>query len=149
MNYRLKKAGVSIYFTTPISVSGITVPTFQRFAAKMFTYGEGMAVICRKNHAIVRWYACFVSFVLLAFIGGSIVSLVYRQFALLLFILAIYFICLILVTLKVAKKIKSISVLWCLIILPAQHVFYALGFIKGLFDMVGIRNCLRKILFCI
>ncbi len=132
LNYRLKKIGYRFLYYPNIIVWHHRSATLKCFIAKMFTYGGAMAVISRKNHAIVRWYAYFALFCLLALISYFIISIVNRQFTLLLLLLAVYLFCLILVTFKVAKKIKNISALLCLIVLPIQHVVYSFGFIKGL-----------------
>ena len=99
----------------------------------MFSYGEAMGRITKKHKKIIRWYAFAVTFAILAVIFSYPIIRLFQPAAYIYAVaVSLYIIALMISTVQVYKRYRNIRSLLTLILLPWQHFWYGLGFMKGL-----------------
>ena len=133
INYRLKQKGYRFLYLPDALVWHHRPINLKRFMKKMFSYGDGMGKVTRKNRGVVRWYA-FAPILM-----GLVLLVAYPMIRFVpwaaYFYLAIAFIYmggLFISTVQVFQRLKSMQSAKTLILLPVQHISYGFGFLKGM-----------------
>jgi glycosyltransferase involved in cell wall biosynthesis len=133
LNYRLRKRGYAFLYLPHAVVWHYRPSSLKGFCDKMFSYGHAMAEVLLKHKRIVRWFAPVPSIVL-ALIMLNIVllaispMLIYPLFT----FLSLYSVFLMVSTVQVYLKNRCRFSLLAFLLLPLQHLTYALGFWKGI-----------------
>ncbi len=132
-NFRLRRNGYKFLYFNGAVVWHHRPGNLGRFIRKMFAYGEALGRVTRQHRTIVRWYAPVAA---LAALGVIFAYPIVRFFfpAAYFYTLAIvlYLMALGVATAQVYRKCKSFDCLMTAVLLPLQHFFYGLGFLKGL-----------------
>ena len=138
LNFRLRRKGYKFLYLPNAVVWHSRVSNVKEFLRKMFFYGVAMARVIRKHRKIVRWYAFLPSLGILALIVG--LPIISRFFSPAIHIYGvaflIYFGMLLVSTMQVYLKCKSMLSLLTLILLPLQHIAYGIGFLRGILEKV-------------
>lgn len=133
LNYRLARRGHAFQFVPGAVVRHHRPAGIGAFARKMYSYGEAMGRVTRKNRGVVRWYAfaaglgvigLVLAFPLVRFV--PYMGLAYLAAA------AVYLGLLCVATVQVAARLRTPASLLTLLLLPLQHLVYGVGFLKGL-----------------
>lgn len=133
LNFRLRQKGYKFLYSPHIFVWHHWPDSFRNFTRKMFSYGEAMGRITKKHKKIIRWYAFAVTFAILAAIFSyPIIRLFHPAAYIYAVAVSLYIIALMISTAQVYKRYRNIRSLLTLILLPLQHFWYGLGFMKGL-----------------
>ena len=133
INYRLAKRGYKFLYLPDAVVWHHRPANLKTLIKKMFSYGEGMARVTRKNGRIVRWYA-FVAALMVIGIVIAYPMIRFVPFAAYAYLTAgaVYIAALCVSTVQVLQRFRSLKSIEALILLPAQHISYGIGFIKGM-----------------
>lgn len=133
VNYRLARKGYAFQFIPDAVVWHHRPVNVWGFVKKMFSYGEGMARVTRKNGGIVRWYAFAAAF---AVIGLLVAYPLIRFVPFMAFFYAAagaaYLVLVVLSTVQVVARFRSVQSLQVVVLLPLQHLVYGVGFLKGM-----------------
>lgn len=134
LNYRLRKRGYSFLYFPNAVVWHYRPSNLREFCNKMFSYGNAMAKVLLKHKRIVRWFAPVPSIVL-ALIMLNIILLAISPMMIypILALLSLYSVFLTISTVQVYLKYRCRFSLLAFLLLPLQHLVYALGFWKGIF----------------
>ena len=134
INYRLAKKGFAFQFLPDAVVWHHRPANIRGFVRKMFSYGEGVARVTRKNGGIVRWYAFAAG---LMVIGILIAYPLIRFVPYLAYVYAVagavYLGVVLFSAVQAAASSRSLRSLETVVLLPLQHLAYGLGFLKGMF----------------
>lgn len=134
LNFRLKQRGYKFLYLPGAVVWHHRPETFRNFTRKMFSYGIALGRITRKHRKIVRWYAPLVAFAVLAVIFSyPLIKLFHSAIYIYVFAGSFYLMTLVILTSQICQRLKSAESLLTMILLPLQHFFYGIGFLKGLF----------------
>jgi len=133
INYRLAKRGYRFMYLPDAVVWHHRPANLKAFMKKMFSYGEGMARVTRKNSNVVRWYA----FVAALMVIGMVIAypmIRFVPFAVYVYLSggAIYIAALCVSTVQVLQRFRRLKSMEALILLPVQHISYGIGFLKGM-----------------
>lgn len=133
LNYRLYQKGYHFLYLPNAVVWHARSRSFQNFTKKMFLYGDAMAKVIKKHKCIVRWFAPLPTIGLLSVIFSLLLtSVLPAMFFVDVTLLLFYFVVLLSSTAEVYSKYRSKASLLVLLLLPAQHLAYASGFLKGI-----------------
>ncbi len=136
LNFRLRQKGYKFLYLRDAIVWHHRRASLKSFARNMFFYGEAMGRIIRKHGRIVRWYAPLSGLAVLAVIFSyPIINFFRPAIYIYAFAIASYIIALAISTTKVYQRYKSVGFLMTMILLPVQHFFYGVGFLKGLLEV--------------
>jgi cellulose synthase/poly-beta-1,6-N-acetylglucosamine synthase-like glycosyltransferase len=109
LNYRMQKAGFRFLYVPEAKVWHHRRATLKSFSIWMFKYGAWMIALFRKHGGLVRWYALLPPIAIIFTIAAIISSIKYVLLMKLLLILTmIYLIFVLLTTIQVMYKMKSI-----------------------------------------
>ena len=136
-NYRLYRKGARFLAIPDAIVWHHRTNSFKGFIKRMFRYGEATAKIFRKHREMgflkIRWYGLVPVFALIGFVALVVLSLFYLQALMTLgFLLGAYAAADIMTAISVIQKTRMHYSLVSLVLLPLQHLMYAIGFVKGL-----------------
>ncbi|MBD3313498.1 glycosyltransferase [Candidatus Woesearchaeota archaeon] len=136
-NYRLSKQGVRFLAIPDAVVWHHRTSSIKGFVRRMFKYGEATARIWKKHKNIeflrIRWYGLVPVAALIIFTGILIWSLFsLTGLYILAFVSGVYAAADILTAASVIQKTRMKHSIISLILLPLQHLMYALGFIRGI-----------------
>jgi len=132
-NYRLQKKGSRFLVTPDAVVYHHRTSNLKGFVKRMYNYGIATAKIFKMHPEIlrIRWYALVSVFALVTAVVIIILSffnsLIFKIFVLL---LLIYIVILAMTTVEVYYKSKLKNSLLTMILIPIQHLMYAVGFLK-------------------
>lgn len=133
INYRLAKRGYKFLYLPDAVVWHHRPANLKAFAKKMFSYGEGMARVTRKNSNIVRWYA-FAAALMVIGIVIAYPMIRFVPFAAYAYIAAgaMYIAALCVSTIQVFVRFRRLESLMTPVLLPLQHICYGVGFLEGI-----------------
>ncbi|MBU0536677.1 MAG: glycosyltransferase [Nanoarchaeota archaeon] len=136
-NYKLSMRGVKFLAIPDAIVWHHRTNNLKGFVRRMFKYGEATSRIWKKHRNMdflrIRWYGvvpviALIGFlVLVAFSFYNLTAFYTTAFA-----LGMYAAADMLTTISVVQKTKMHYSLVALVLLPVQHLMYAIGFIKGM-----------------
>lgn len=133
LNYRLRKRGYSFLYFPNAVVWHYRPSNLKDFCHKMFAYGNAMAKVMRKHKRMVRWFAPVPSAVLaLIMLNFLLLPMSPMMIYSLISFFSLYGIFLTISTVQVYSKYRYKVSLLVFLLLPLQHVVYALGFWKGI-----------------
>lgn len=133
LNFRLRQKGCKFLYRPDIIVWHRRPKNFKEFFKKVIHYGEVIGQITRKHKKVVRWYAFLVAFVILAVVFSyAIIRFFHPAIYIYAFAISLYITALAISTAQVYQRYKSIKSLMTMVLLPAQHLLYGLGFLKRL-----------------
>jgi glycosyltransferase involved in cell wall biosynthesis len=136
LNFRLRQKNYKFLYSPETVVWHHRPNTLKKFINKIFSYGEALGQITRKHKKVVRWYTFLAAFAVLAVVFAyPVITFFYPAIYVYASLVSLYVIALALSTASVYQKYKSVESLLTMILLPLQHFFYGLGFLKGLFEM--------------
>lgn len=135
LNFRLRQKGYKFLYRPDIIVWHRRPKSFREFIRKTLHYGKVMGQITRKNRKVVRWYAFLVAFAILAVIFSyPVIRFFHLALYVYTFAIAFYMIALVISTVQVYQRCKSIKSFMTMVLLPIQHLLYGLAFLKGLLE---------------
>ncbi len=130
LNYRINKKGNKFLYIPEAQVLHHRRGTLRSFSTRMFKYGMWMAELFKKHGEFVRWYAFLPSIAIVFAVTLLIAYVKYSSSGLLLLaLMAVYFILVIVTSIQVTHKMRSMYGLFSLFIIPVQHIAYGLGFL--------------------
>ena len=128
LNYRLRKKGY-LFMYVDASVIHHEKASFVYFIKQMYHYGKVMAQAVKKHRTILRWYSILpVLLVIYLLLGILFVSIVNQP--VLYAILLVPYIAFLFVSAMINTYKNKGAGLISIILMPAQHMAYGLGFIR-------------------
>ena len=133
LNFSLSQRSYKFFYLPDAVVWHHRPNTLKNFSRKMISYGIALGVITRKHKRIIRWYAPLVAFAVLV-IFAAYPAMKYIQSAIFVYssVVFLYLIALLISTVQVFRRLKRVSSLMVLILLPMQHFLYGIGFLIGI-----------------
>ena len=136
-NYRLRRKGAKFLAIPDAKVWHHRTRTLWGFVKRMFRYGEATARIFRKHEELeflrMRWYGLLPVSALLVFIIILIASFYSANALHILYIsISIYLLADIITAISVIARTGMIYSIISILLIPLQHLLYAVGFLKGI-----------------
>lgn len=140
LNFRLNQKGYKFLYLPDAVVWHHRPNTLRTFSRKMVSYGIALGQITRKHHKIVRWYAPLVaSAVLIILLAYPIMKFIQPTIYIYSSVAFLYVAVLLISTAQVYRRLKNLSSLITLILLPIQHFMYGIGFLIGILGLKRAR----------
>lgn len=146
LNHRIRSGtNLSFRYTPKAVVYHHRRPTLRRFCIQTFGYGRAMAILLDKHRGLTRWFSPLPLAAVLAVAIIGLVSLAYESlFILESALLLTYLAVLVGAIAEAGVKSRTILSVMCVVILPVQHLAYALGYGCGLISILKTRIRLRR-----
>jgi len=140
-NYRLWRKGVKFVIVPNAIVWHHRTKTPRGFIRRMYKYGEATARIFKKHKELkflsIRWYGLLPVFALILFIAFGVLSFYSRKsLCILSYLFGLYLLLDLLTSASVLYRTKKAYSLISFFLIPLQHLFYAIGFFKGILTQV-------------
>ncbi|EKQ54083.1 MAG: glycosyl transferase [Methanobacterium sp. Maddingley MBC34] len=132
LNFRLKKAGYIFRYVPTAKVYHRETDSIVQFARNMYSYGFNITNTIRKHHRMVKVPLPLT--ILFLFYLILLMPLYLLMGILALLPLTLYFIFALMVFLEVIYKSRTLLSLMVLLLLPVQHMSYALGVIYNFYS---------------
>jgi glycosyltransferase involved in cell wall biosynthesis len=129
LNFRLRKAGYQFKYVPEAKVYHRETDSIIQFAKNMHSYGYNITNTIRKHHSLIKGP---LPLTIIFLIYLLLLIPLYLMWGLIAFLpLLIYLIFATLIFIEVIIKSKSVYALMVFVLLPVQHISYALGVINN------------------
>jgi cellulose synthase/poly-beta-1,6-N-acetylglucosamine synthase-like glycosyltransferase len=139
LNYRLVLNGFKFLYTLNAKVWHHEDPSIKQFAINMRRYGDNISRATIKHEKPTRWFTIIPTLFDFGLFFGAILSFFSKIiFTIYVSVIGLYLVIILVNSIQMVIKSKSIFGLLGIILAPIQHICYGWGFFIGLFKNKNI-----------